>query len=140
MKTNLIQIDNVQLLPRNTMEQTPLLTQVNNLQRLQHFGQLSSGYISIDVQNLSLGSFRQACQNGQCACSDTSFDRFLIDSGDLSDEAVALSVEVLGGEDSGGDGSGTRAEGFEGGNETEVLGEENASCMGEGSRGSDSNT
>jgi hypothetical protein len=91
---------------------------------LQNLGKLSSSNIGINIQDLTLGVLGQAGQDRQTSSLDSSFNRSLVDSSNLSDETVFSLVEVFGSEYTGGDRSGACTESFEGGGELEVLLEE----------------
>ena len=108
------------------MEQTPFLIQVHNLQRLYLLRQLTSGNISIHIQDLSFRGLGQAAQDRQSARPDRRLDRALVDLRDLAYESVLLAVEVVGGEYSGGDRTGACAKFFERCYELEVLVEKDA--------------
>jgi hypothetical protein len=119
--TYLVQVDDVEFFTSNTMEETTLLVQEYNLHRLQLLGQLSRSNIGVDVEDLALVALSQAGQDGESAGTDGGFNGTLVDLRDLSNQTVLVLIEVVGGEDARGDGSGTGAELLEGSDELEVL-------------------
>ena len=109
------------------MEQPTLLIQVHNLQRLNLLRQLTSGDISIHIQDLSFRGLGQAAQDRQCARPDRRLDRALVDLRDLAYESVLVAVEVVGGEDARCYRTCAAAEFLECGDQLEVLFEEDSS-------------
>ena len=93
---------------------------------LQHLCKLSSGHIGIDVEDLTFCVLRQTGEDGQAAGFDSCLDWCFINPSDLADETVLGFVEVLGSEDTSGDGPGTSAESLESSGQFEVLLQENA--------------
>ena len=128
----LIQIDRRQLVSSDTMEQATLFVQEHNLEGFQFLGEFARSDIGIDVEDLSALAFGQTGEDGQGTGADGRFDGTFVDLGDLSDESVFVLVEVVGGEDSRGDGASAGAELFEGADEFEVLLEEDTTCDAEG--------
>ena len=88
---------------------------------LENLGKLSSSDVRIDIQNLTLGILGQTSQDRQTSSLDGSFNRSLVDPGDLPDETVFGLVEVFGSEDTSRDGSSACTESFKGGGQFEVL-------------------
>jgi len=125
-KAYLVQVDNVHLLSSDSVEETTLLVDVEDLHGLEDLGELSGSDIGVDVEELTVLGLSEGSEDGESSSSDGSLDGSLVDSNDLSNVSVLLPVEVLGGEDSGGDGSSSSSESFEGGNESEVLLEEDS--------------
>jgi hypothetical protein len=97
------------------------LGQTEGRAHLQDLGELSGSNIGINIQDLTLGVLGQTGQDGQTSSLDSSFNRCLVDSSDLSNETVFGLVEVLGSEYTGRNGSGACTESFESGSEFEVL-------------------
>jgi len=119
--TRLVQVDDIQLLPRDTVEHPALLIQENNFHGLEFLGELPGSNVRIDIEDLTVHCLCEACQNGECACSDGSFDRPLIDFGDSTDKAVFSLVKIVCGEDTGCDGTGTGPKSFEGTDKFEIF-------------------
>lgn len=122
------------------MIKSTLLTQVNDLERFKNFGEFSSSDISVDVENLTLCGLGEGSENRESSSTNRSLDRFFVDRSDATDVSVTRLIEVFGSEDSSGDGTSASAESFEGGNEFEILREEDSSSVGEGSGVGDTNT
>ena len=97
--THLVQVDHVELLAGDTVEETALLVDENDLERLELLCELSGGNVGIDVQDLTVCALRERGENGQRASTNGSLDGPLVDARDLADEAVLGAVEVVGGED-----------------------------------------
>ena len=87
----------------------------------EDLGELSSGDISIDVEDLALGVLGQRGQDGETPGLDSGLDRCLVNSSDLSDETVLGLVQVISRKDTGRDGSGTCTETLKSGGELQVL-------------------
>lgn len=98
----LIQVNGGDLLTSVTVEQTTLLSQVDDLQWLQSTGQLTRGHIGVDVQDLTIGGLGHGSQNGETTSSDGRLNGLLVDAIDLTDQVVLGLVEVVGGENTGG--------------------------------------
>lgn len=122
----LVQVDDVQLLAGNAMEQTTFLVQEDNFKGLKLLGQLASGNVGVDVQDLSGVRLGQTSEDGQRACTNSSFKRALVDASDLADEAVHVLIEIVRREHAGRDGACAGAELLEGIDEAKVLLEEDA--------------
>lgn len=122
------------------MIKSTLLTQVNDLERFKNFGEFSSSDISVDVENLTFCGLGEGSENRESSSTNRSLDRFFVDRSDATDVSVTRLIEVFGSEDSSGDGTSASAESFEGGNEFEILREEDSSSVGEGSGVGDANT
>lgn len=127
------------------MEETTLLVEIDDLHRLreksasfllvlkvwmktclENSGELTGGNVGVDVQDLTLGVLSQTGQDGQASCLNGSLDGSLVDTGNLADETILGLVEVVGGENTGRDGSSTGTETLKGSGELEVLLEENS--------------
>ena len=139
-ETDFVEIDYVELLLGDAVEESSLLGEVDNLERFEDLGEFGGSDIGVNVENLTVSSFGETGEDGERTGSDGRFDGLLVDGGDATDEAVLGFVEILGGEDSGRNRSGSRSERFEGGDESEILGEEDASGVGEGAGVGDADT
>lgn len=51
--TDLVQVDDIELLASNTMEQAAFVIEEDDFHRLEFLCKLSSGNISVDVENLT---------------------------------------------------------------------------------------
>jgi hypothetical protein len=108
------------------VEETALLVEVDNLHGLEDLGELTGGNVSVDIQHLAVGSLGERGEDRQAAGTNGSLNRRLVNTGDLADKLVLVLVEVLGVEDTSGNGARTSAEALESRCETEVLLEEDA--------------
>ena len=106
------------------MEHTALVVEEHDLQGLELLGELTCSDVGIDVEDLSALAFGQTGEDGEGTGADGRFDRTFVDLGDLSDECVFVLVEVVGGEDSRGDGTSAGAEASQAG------GDSHDNCMG----------
>lgn len=103
----LIQVNSGNLLTSVTVEETTLLSQVDNLQWLESAGQLTGSDVSIDVQDLTIGSLGHGSKDRQTTSGDSRLDGLLVDAIDLTDEVVLGLIKVVGGEHTGGQRTGT---------------------------------
>ena len=122
------------------MEQSTLFAKIDNLERFENLGEFGGSDVGVDVEDLTMSSFGQTGENGKSTGSNGCFDRLLVDGGNSTDVSVLGFVEILGGENSSGDGSSSSSEGFESGNESEILREEDSSSVGESTSVGDTNT
>ena len=123
---DLVQVDDIELLTGDTMEQAAFLVEENDLHRLELFGELSSGNVSVDIEDLTSLGFGQAGKDRQSTSTDRLLQRTLVNPADLSYEAVLLLVQVVCGENARGDRPSTCSELLEGTNELQVFLEEDA--------------
>lgn len=115
------------------MKQAAFLIEEDDFHRLEFLGKLPSGNVSIDVEDLTSLGLGQAGEDGQSTSADGLFQRTFINSTDLSHKAVLFLVQVVCGKNTGGDRSSTRSKFLEGGNELQVLLEEDTSSDVQGS-------
>lgn len=123
---HLIQVDDIELLAGDTVEHSAFIVQEDDLQGLELLGQLTGSDIGVDVQDLACVGFGQAGEDGEGTGPDGSLNGTLVDLCDLANETVLVLVEIIGGEDSGGDGACASAKLFKSGDELKVLVKENA--------------
>jgi len=88
LKTCLVEVDNVHLLARDTVEHASFVVQEDNLHRFKLLGKLTRGDVGIDIQNLTISRLCETGQNRKCSCTDRSLNRPFIDFGYLSNETV----------------------------------------------------
>lgn len=120
----LVEVDSRELLASDTVEETTLLVEVDNLHGLKDLGELTGGDVGVDVEHLTVGGLGERGEDGETAGADGSLNGSLVNTLDLTDKAVLVLVKVVGVEDTGGDGARTSAETLEGRGELEVLLEE----------------
>ena len=108
------------------MEQATFVVEEDNLHRLKFLGELPSGNVSIDIENLAGLGLGQTGKDGQSTSADGLLQRALVDPADLSYEAVLLLVQVVCGKNARGDGPSASPKFLEGGNELQVFFEEDA--------------
>ena len=125
-KEYLIQVDDIELFASDSVEHATLVVEEDNLERLDLLGKLACSNVGIDVENLTGIGLGETGENRKGASADGSLDGTLVDLCDLSDETVLVLVEIVGGEDTGSNGTSARAELLEGGDEFEVFVEEHA--------------
>lgn len=120
----LVEVDSRELLAGDTVEETTLLVEVDNLHGLKDLGELTGGDVGVDVEHLSVGGLSERGEDRETAGADSGFDRGLVNTLDLTNKTVLVLVKVVSVEDTGGDGARASAEALEGGGELEVLLEE----------------
>ena len=110
----LIEVDNVQLLTRDTVEHASFIVQEDNLHWFELLSEFTRCNVGIDIQDLTIGRLRKTGQNRKCACTDRSLDRPFVDFGNLSNETIFLFFQVVSTEDTRSDGTSTSSEFLEG--------------------------
>ena len=110
------------------MEKTALVVQEDNLQRFKLLGEFTSSNVGVYVENLTFFGLCQAAQDGKSACTYRCFDRAFVNLSDFSNKTVLLAIEIVGGENTGGDGTRAAAQTLQCGDEFEVLFEEDSTC------------
>ena len=125
-QAHLVQVYYVELLAGDTMEQPTLIVQEDDLQGLKFLGELTGSNVSVDVENLARVGFGETGEDGEGTGPNGSLDGTFVDLCDFAYQTVLVLVEVVGGEHAGGDRTGASAKLFEGGDELEVLVEEDA--------------
>lgn len=119
----LVEVDGRDLLA-TSVEETTLLGEVDNLEGLKGTGELSSGNISVDVENLAVVGLSHGGEDGEVAVADGSLDSLLVNAGDLADKTPLLLVQVVGAEHASGERLGMDTHLLELVDELEVLLEE----------------
>lgn len=137
-RTHLVEVDDIELLVRDPVVESSLLTEVDDLEGLEDLGELSSRDVGVDIEDLALPRLGKTGEDGKSSSANGRLDRLLVDARDAADVAVPRLVEVLGREDASGDGAGAGAESFESRDEAEVLGEEDSAGVREGAGVGDS--
>jgi len=92
----LVQVDRRNLLIGIRVEQSSLLRQVNNLQRLQALGELSRRHIRIDIENLSFWRLSHRREDWQTPSINRRLNRPLVDLVDLAHQVPLLLIQVIG--------------------------------------------
>lgn len=95
----LVEVDHRDLLTGVAVEQATLLGKVNNLERLECTRQLTGSHISVDVQNLAIGSLGHRRKNGKAASLNGRLNGLLVHAIDLANQVVLVLVQVISGED-----------------------------------------
>lgn len=117
----LVQIDGGDLLAGITIEQTTLLGEVDDLQRLQGSRKLAGSDIGVHVEDLTIGGLGHGGQDWEASGLDSSLDWLLVNPIDLANQVVLLLVQVVCGKDAGSDGSGPHAQALQFLHKLEVL-------------------
>ena len=94
------------------MEQATFLVQEYNFQRLELFGQLSRGNVSVDIENLARVRFSETGQDGKCTSTNGSFKWPLVYPSNLANQTILVLVQEIGSEDSRGDRTGPSSQFF----------------------------
>jgi len=121
---DLVQVDDIEFLTGDTMEQAAFLVEEDNLHRLKLLGELSSGNVSVDIEDLTSLRFGQAGKDRQSTSTDRLLQGTLINPADLPYEAILLLVQVVCSENARGDRPSTCSELLEGTDEPQVFLEE----------------
>ena len=108
-----IKVDDRDLLSRVTVEQTTLLSQVDDLERLQRARQLTSRNIRIDVEHLTIGGLGHRGQNGETSSLNGRLNGLPVNPIDLSHQVVLFLVQVIGREHTGIDRTGSHTHPFQ---------------------------
>jgi hypothetical protein len=90
--TDLIHVNDIKLLPGDTVVETTLLIEVDDLERFELLGKLTSSNVGIDVEELTLVGPSKGSEDGQSTRGDRGFDRSLVHSGNLADKTVLVPV------------------------------------------------
>src|SRR5699024_173522 len=109
----LIEVDDRDLLSRVTVEETTLLSQIDDLERLQSARQLTSRNISIDVEHLTIGGLGHRRQNGKTPSLNGRLNGLPVNPIDLSHQVVLFLVQVIGREHTGRDRTGSDTHPFQ---------------------------
>jgi hypothetical protein len=137
---HLVEVDQRKFLLGDSVVKTSLFTQVDDLEGFENLCEFCSSNIGVDVEDLTFSGFGERSEDGESSGTNRSFDGFLVDRGDSSDESVTGLIEVFSSEDSSRDGTSASAESFESRDEFEVLGKENSTSVREGASVGDSDT
>ena len=120
----LIEVDGLDKLAGVLVVQTTLLGEVDNLQRHECLGQLSSGLVGVDVEELTLVVLGHAGKDRNVVVGNGGVDGVGVDLVDLTDELPRVLVLVVGHEDTRGDGTSTNTPRLKSLDELQVLLEE----------------
>lgn len=96
---DLVQVYHVELLAGDTVEHASLVVEEDDLHGLELLRELSGSDVRVDIEDLAGVGFRQTGEDRECASADGGFDGTLVDLRDLTNEAILVLVEVVGGED-----------------------------------------
>ena len=123
---DLVKVDDIELLAGDTVEHATFFVDENDLHRFKFLGELSSGDVGVDIEDLTGLGLGQAGKDRYSASTDRLLERALVNPADLSYKTVLLLVQVVCGEDARGDRPSTCSKLLEGPNELQVFLEEDA--------------
>lgn len=69
-EVHLVEVDQREFLLGDSVVETSLLTQVNNLERFENLGEFSSCDIGVDVEDLTFGGFGERGEDGKSSSTN----------------------------------------------------------------------
>jgi hypothetical protein len=120
-KTDLIKVDNRQLLAGDTMKETTFFVKEYNFHGFELLGQFPSRDVGVDIQYLPVDRFCKARQNRKSTSSDGSLQWTLVNTHDFAHKAIFFFVQIVGGEDTRSNRTGTSSKFLKRTNKLEIF-------------------